>query len=155
MKPTKSNFSLLLIFMVFSGCVSVKIKYDKRKIERIYFDKNYQIKLQGQIIDFENHYLNKNNIKSVVKNRREKTINIEHKTKPKFIGLKDFESDTLSLKDISLVIIEGLVIENENWEKIKFEQNIVKSFEILERDALYKLNWDYPYKGDLMIITIK
>ena len=65
MKPTKSNFSLLLIFMVFSGCVSVKIKYDKRKIERIYFDKNYQIKLQGQIIDFENHYLNKNNIKSL------------------------------------------------------------------------------------------
>jgi len=156
MKSIKSILGLILILLVFSDCASVNIKYDKRNIEKKYLAKEYQITLEGQAIDFENLYLNKDNIKAIIRNRKEKSISIEQKIKPTFIGLKDFESDTLKLENIALVIIEGIPIENENWVEIVFEENSVQDFEVLKRETLSKLNFFCSSRsGDILLITIK
>ncbi len=153
-KSIKSNIALILILITFSGCISHQIKYDKWKIVRKYSKKNYRITLEGKEVNFRNLYLDKENLKSVYRNRKEKRIEIKQKNKANLVKLDFFESDTINLENIGHVVINGLPMIEEDFEKIILELNAVKDIKIITEETIdSKIFCRRP--GDVMLIILK
>ena len=153
MKSTFFNVNLVLVLFLFGGYVAIPIEYNKSKIEKRYLQNNYLITLNGKKVDFRNLYLDRKNVKSIQRNRKEKIISIEQRKETNLVGLKALESNTINFQEIELIIINGIVIKN--MKQIKFEPKAVKNIQILKKEVLNKLFPCRDYKGDMLLITIE
>ena len=141
------------------GCATRQIKYDQNKIAKKYAV-NYQTYLDNVKVNLTNIYLDKKNIKNVRLDIKTKDIT---QLKPtELFELKNINLDSLSLwrrgwdkKKIDLIIFNGIVVTDSLKDKIKFDPNALKSFEIVSEEKINNMTFCRRIQGDLLIITTK
>lgn len=149
---------MILILSLNIGCSIKNISYDRKKITEKYLTE-YDFFIDSEKSDFENIYLDKENIKNIKVNKTEKTININQIKQTELFELRKMKIDSLSSKlkklnqnEIGLIIFNGIPIKEVEKSKIKFDPNSIKVFEILLRDRIKNSTW-YDYTGDILLIT--
>lgn len=85
-----------LIFLIFiSGCSTRSIKYDREKILKKY-SIDYKILIDNETSDLSTIYLDKNNIKTVQLDKKNKQLKINQINKVDLFELKNLNLDSLS-----------------------------------------------------------
>ena len=87
MNKIKILFSIILAF-TFYNCSSYKINYNRDKIINKYSD-NYIVLLDNEKIQLENIYLDKDNIKNIIVDKKSKVINISQNKINELFELKN------------------------------------------------------------------
>lgn len=146
------------ILLILYGCSS-EMKYSTAKIFELQ-RKGYSVLYNQKKVNFHNIYLDSQNIVSVKKNRKNRFIIIEPKTK---------NAEFLSIEDLVKLYGEGKLIEPGfvvidsvmNWEinEILIEKSAIREVILLDAE---KLNEEekkkYParyYQGDVILVNIK
>jgi len=150
----------ILLFMTF-GCATRQIKYDQNKIAKKYAV-NYQTYLDNVKVNLTNIYLDKKNIKNVRLDIKTKDLYITQLKPTELFELKNINLDSLSLwrrgwdkKKIDIIIFNGIVVTDSLKDKIKFDPNALKSFEIVSEEKINNMTFCRRIQGDLLIITTK
>ena len=138
---------LFIIFVLTSlnSCRTESFLHTQEKIKRLY--NNYQIYLNGEKIDVDTVYLDRNNIKTTEINKSAKTINfIQKKKDVEYFSPQKFVYKNDEFKDI---IINGQIASELKIRKV--EIGAIKDISILrEKSKIYT-----PIKGDFLIIKLK
>lgn len=121
-----NSFILLLIGL--TSCVTTQIRYNQTYIAKK-SRKGYQVTLDNQLVDYSNIFLDKDNIASVELNRKTKFIHITQHQPHNLMTLDSFQVGTITIEDIGVVVIDGLLYEKE---KIKIDQNVIKAIQVLK-----------------------
>ena len=160
MNKIKILFSIILAF-TFYNCSSYKINYNRDKIINKYSD-NYIVLLDNEKIQLENIYLDKDNIKNIIVDKKSKVINISQNKINELFELKNINLDSLSngrrgwnKKKIELIVLNGIPINDSLVEKIKIDPNSIKSVQIVTENTLNTKMNGKRFDGDLLVITTK
>lgn len=129
------------------------------------YEDEYEIFIGDQLIDLNNIYLNKDNIERVELKKPLKKIKISQIKKSKFTRIDELEltidslyvnSDTIDKHEISVVIIDGIVISDSLKKLTKIETNAIKNLSIIKYNS--KLNstlFCRRPKGEILVVEIK
>ena len=153
-------FLFLLLLTLTFGCATRNINYDRNKILKKYASE-FDIILDSEKVNLENLYLDKDNIKTISIDRKEKTVTIDQLKKPELITLNNIYLDSLSKgrrgwnkKEIGFIIIDGILLNDKTTEEIKLDPNAIKDFRIQKGEdskdsRIFRMDKDY------LIITTK
>jgi len=154
---------LILFLLIFTfGCATRHIKYDRNKISKKY-SKNYTTFVDNKKMALETVYLDKNNIKDVIINRKLKELKITQFKRTKLFEIKNLNLDSLSAgrrgwkkNKIALIVIDGIPIIDSLKEKTKIDINTIEHLEIIPQDKMNKgTTWCRGFNGDVLIIKTK
>jgi len=148
---------LVITLNLVLSCSVRNINYDRQKIEKRYAAK-YDIMIDSMMVKFKNTFVDRENIKSIKVNKREKIIEISQHKKRIFSELKNLKIDSLSssLREISkngLIVFNGIPISDLNNSKIILDPNSIKEFSILSKKHLDTTTTWYNHKGNLVLIS--
>lgn len=124
--------SFLGLIVLLSSCSIVHMPYKRDKIIRKY-TASHEIYLDDSKIDFIDYYLDTGNIKSITRNKNDKTIYIERDSIIPFLTFEEYFKDKGADK---LVILNGVPIETENGRKLKISPNALIEVTVLKNDTL-------------------
>tara|TARA_R110002072_G_scaffold301851_3_gene482617 strand:+ start:1991 stop:2449 length:459 start_codon:yes stop_codon:yes gene_type:complete len=148
------NIAIIFILMSFLGCATNIIKYDRYKIEKRYVD-NFNIRLDSIKINFQNYFLDKENIKSIVVDRKQKTIWIDRVHLKKIKTFSELELDTLEAwtsNELTLTIINGIPYTQDMLNKLMFENQSIKWTKLISNSELLN-NCFFNRKRNILVIT--
>ncbi|MNK30234.1 hypothetical protein D3C87_486500 [compost metagenome] len=154
-------FAFLFFLVFINGCSTRTISYDREKILKKY-STDYKIFVDDENLDLSTVYLDKNNIKTVLIDKKKKELKINQISKVDLFDLKNLNLDSLSSgrrgwdkKKIVLLIINGKVIPDSLKIKTKLDPNAIKSFEIISEEKLNNLTFCRRIDGDFLVIKTK
>jgi hypothetical protein len=134
------KFIYFILLISSFGCATKNINYDRYKIIEKY-KTDYKYYLNDEDIAFENVFLNKDNIESIIVDKRSKTIVIHQKYKSRIFTLKELDLDlfvnnSFKLEDINcqncFLVIDGFLFPIEKLNEIYFSEKIIKEISFLK-----------------------
>ncbi len=144
------NYILLFIFLLsFSSCtIHTKTNYTNiPKLEK----EGYQIIYQEKPVNFSNYFFDRENVKYVLKKRKEKIVNIVPvDSNSEFINGSDFLKQADKENICELVVINGIPYSIENMSEVEIEVSSIKSLDILKSE---KSSLSHLQKDVLIIVT--
>jgi hypothetical protein len=155
------KFILILLILIHFGCSTYEVKYNRNEIVKKYSAK-YKTFIDNENLDLEAHFLDRDNIKKVVVNKKTKELKITQINKVVFFELKNLNLDSLSSgrrgwnkKKIDLIIIDGIPLSDSLKSIVKIDPNAIKSLEFLSKEKLVNNSFCKEINGDLLVITTK
>jgi hypothetical protein len=148
---------LTIILVILSiGCATRNIKYDRNKILKKY-SSDYNIFVDNQKMDFENIYLNKDNIDYVELDKKNKNLNIKQLKSVELVEVKQLYLDSMhnsngfndEKKLELLIIVNGLPLK----DSIKIDPKTILSLRILKQNELNNIYGERSFDGGIIITT--
>lgn len=153
----KKYFLFFLTSIIFS-CSTQSVSYNRDKILKKYSD--YKFYVDGLKSDLGTLYLDKNNIKSIVVDKKNKNLNINQNKKVEFFELKNLNLDILSSgrrtfdkNKIGHIVVDGILLTDSLKKEIKIDPNAIKSLSILSHDKLNSIVSCRTHDKDFLVIT--
>lgn len=151
-----------LSLILFVSCKTIKqITYKNAKYLNLH--KKYTVTLNhNKFIHLNKYYIDRNNIIKITRDKKNRNINIQQfKKNQKLFNLSKIKSKKLKLKhhinkndSISLVILNGIVLNKKDLIQYNIEFNAIKSLTIYKDTESSFLNCSNNSKQKiLMIIT--
>lgn len=141
----RSSYYICLVFsftFLFTACSHSNINYNQKRIQKLYKE-GYRIHLNGNKIKPDFYFLDKKNIAATNFNGKAKIINITQKNiNSLFFDINDLttqaKSETGQPKNIKIVIINGVLIDETDFQHIQIEAKALKEINYLSYDTLSK-----------------
>lgn len=143
----------VILSLFFVSCLSSQVRYNKTEIVKKFCEKGYQVTLNGDVVDFKNLYLDKKNIKRVRRNFSNKTINVIQKDTLNLVALDVIISSDLKFKNVSLVVIDGILISEKS--QVEIELTAVESIDLIKQSELNDVFSCRRPQGDMLLIATK
>ncbi|QAR30471.1 hypothetical protein EQP59_03435 [Ornithobacterium rhinotracheale] len=140
---------LLFLLILFTACATRKISYNREKIIHSYLP-SYTVFVDNEPLEFNNLYLDKENINNVEIDNKNKTLYINQLKKEEFLNLNDLLKEKSI--NVAMVIINGLPIYDSLWAKTKLSPRAIKSVNILKKEKMEHGMICRPLKGDFLFI---
>ncbi len=140
----------LILIIIVSSCSVIKMNYNRDKILSRYSD-SYKIYLDSTLIGLENYYLDSDNIKSVVRDKRSNSIYIERDTILDFLEFKEYFQDK---NYNSLLVINGVPVDPETGKNLKVSKKALINITVLKNDSINASLFHHTYQ-DVLILQIK
>jgi len=129
----------LIFILFFYSCSTTRINYSTKKISQLE-RKGYIVNYNDKVIQFNNFYIDKSNIKKVIKSNNLNSINIIPKnSKSEFINGKKLVNQILietNKTKFDLIVISGIPYSFENLENIEIEKKLYENYKILSEEEL-------------------
>ena len=148
----------ILILILFSSCGIKSVSYKKAK--SLSLNKGYETILNKETeIELEKYYLDTKNIVGITADTKTKSLNIIQSNKDSdFFNLTEIETEEFKTRykmanrdSISLIIINGILVDNNEWKDYQIEHNSVKSLNAIK--GATAITFDCCGKSVLVIIT--
>lgn len=146
-------FALVII----TSCISSKIKYSEKKIYKLE-ENGYSVHYSNENIKFKNILLDRKNIKSVNKDRTEKTLNILSKDlHPNFITGEILYNQIKkeANQNFDLIVINGIPFSEQDLKFLKIEKSIYKDYIILPPEKLNSTIACRQWQNGFLILNLK
>jgi predicted nucleotide-binding protein (sugar kinase/HSP70/actin superfamily) len=133
------NIFYLIFILFFYSCSTTRINYSTKKISQLE-RKGYIVNYNDKVIQFNNFFIDKSNIKKVIKSNNLNSINIIPKnSKSEFINGKKLVNQILietNKTKFDLIVISGIPYSFENLENIEIEKKLYENYKILSEEEL-------------------
>ncbi len=140
----------LIIILISSSCSTIQINYHRDRILKKYSD-DYKIYLDSSLIELKNYYLDRNNVKSVVRDKSKKAIYIDRDSMIEFLEFKEY---FLEIKNDRMVILNGIPVESEKGKNLKVSPKSLMEITVLKNDSINSQLFHRNYK-DVIIFRIQ
>ena len=156
------NFKIVLKSLLFISlililsCQTQKIGFSHKKITKL--EKvGYKVKFNNQDSDFKNFLIGSDNIDSVVKDKKRKTIFVNLKDSSQIISGAEmlvFLKQEFNVSDVDLLVIDGSVYDSK-MDKLFFDLNSMNEPLIMKKEKLQQGFPHKDWKGDMVLLTLK
>lgn len=127
-------FLFFILFLSFSSC-TLHIKTNYKNISKLE-NEGYQVVYNGKPVKFTNYYLDRENVKYVLKKRKEKTINIVPvNSNSEFINGSNFLKQVDKENLCEWVVINGLPYSIEDMSEVAIEVPSIKKSAIFKEET--------------------
>lgn len=152
--------TILLFVLLCVSCATKTIKYDREKIINKYVE-GYDVILDSEKVNFQNVYLDKDNLEKITVHKKIKTIQIDQIIKTELFYMNQLNLDSLNkgrdfnFNKIGLIIIDGITLTEGYFEDVRIDPNSIKYFEVLSQEKLNNLTLCGVHDGAIILIATK
>ncbi len=150
------GFYLFLILLLLSSCSVRYISYNRNNILRKE-RRDYTVYLDSTLIEFENYYLDSDNIKSVILNKDNNSIYIVRDTLEELLNFKKVQEGNLICNEekLGLIILNGVPIDLETVTKLRISPRALREVTILKSNQTPGFYSCRTQRGGTLIIVTK
>lgn len=140
----------LILVILLSSCATIKMSYNRDRILNKYSE-GFQIYLDSSLIDLENYYLDSDNIKSIVRDKKKDAIYIDRDSMIEFLDFKEFFNESEKER---LVIINGVPLDPEIGKNMKVSPKALIEVTVLKNDTINSV-FTCRTNKDILLFRIK
>lgn len=150
------GFYLFFILLILSSCSVRYISYNRDNILRKE-RRDYTVYLDSTLIEFENYYLDSDNIKSVTLRKDNNSIYIVRDSLEELLNFKKVQEGDPNSNEgkLGLIILNGVPIDLETVTKLRISPKALKEVTILKSNQAPDFYSCRTQRGGTLIIVTK